>query len=113
MHTHPPVAMHKEAEVVLVHVGVCVELFGVAFVKENGGSDLVQISEAELGKIAAEFPRTGLFGHMKDLLCGFCMEKPQVTYNTWVQGFGDRFVDGYSSEGRQTVDLMMAKVEEH
>jgi hypothetical protein len=113
LHTFTYIAAHKEPEVALTHAGISVELFGTEVVKSFGGGDLLPVSDAELGKIAAEFPRTGLVEHIKGLMCGYCMEKPQVTYNTWVQGFGDRFVEGYGSEGKQIVDLMMNKIEEY
>ena len=111
LHTYTFVAAHKEPEVKITNTGVLVELFGTGIVKVFGVGN-VSISEGELDRIAAEFPRAGLVEHIKDLMCGFCVEKPQVTLNTWVQGFGDRFVDGYSSEGKQVVDLMMNKIDE-
>jgi hypothetical protein len=111
LHTYPIVAAHKEPEVALTNAGISVELFGAELGKQVVGEAIVQVSQDELNKIAVEFPREGLKEHIKELMCGFCREKPEVTYLSWISGFGDRFVEGYSTEGRQAVDLMLEKVQ--
>jgi hypothetical protein len=112
LHTYPSVAAHKEPEVALTNTGISVELLGVEFGKQRARENIVQVSEAEMDRISAEFPRAGLREHIKELMCGYCIEKPEVTYLSWVSQFGNRFVEGYSTEGKQLVDLMMANITE-
>lgn len=111
LHTNPSIAAHKELEVFYMHVGIMIELFGVEFAKQNYGG-LIQIDRAESDQIAAELPRVGLRGCLKETMCGFCREKAAVTCGTWVGDFGDRFVEGYSFEGKQVVDLIMGVLQE-
>ncbi|KAF2683809.1 hypothetical protein K458DRAFT_304722 [Lentithecium fluviatile CBS 122367] len=112
LHTYALVAAHKEPEVSLINLGISVELLGAEFGKQSAGQALVQVSQEELDGISREFPRTGLKGHIKELMCGFCRDKPDVTYWSWVGGFGERYVEGYSSEGKIAVDLLMGGVKE-
>jgi hypothetical protein len=84
-------------------------LFGIEIAKSQVG-DTVRLTQDDLDSIWKEYPREGLRGYLREILCGFCRTKPEVTYGTFVQGFGDRFVEGYSSEGKQVVDLMEALI---
>jgi len=94
--------------VALCNAGVFTELFGIDIAKQRVAN--VHVTQAELDEIAKEYPREGLRGYLREILCGFCREKPDVTYGTWVSGFGERFVEGYSSKGKEIVDLMEAVI---
>lgn len=106
-----PIAPYKEAEVAHCNAGICTELFGIEIAKSQMG-DKVRIMQEEFDGIAKEYPREGLKGYLREILCGFCRDKPEVTYGSFVSGFGDRFVEGYSSKGKQMVDLMEAVITE-
>jgi hypothetical protein len=101
----------KEAEVAHCNAGIVTELFGVEVAKSRLGST-VRITQEELEAIWKEYPREGLRGYLREILCGFCRTKPEVTYGTFVSGYGDSFVEGYSSKGKQMVDLMEALITE-
>jgi hypothetical protein len=55
----------------------------------------------------AEFPREpGMKGYFRDLMVGFCISKPQVTYNNFVGDYGEKYVQNYTREGQRPIDLM-------
>lgn len=93
------------------NAGACTELFGIQIAKSQVG-DSVRVTQEELDGIWKEYPREGLRGYVREVLCGLCRNKPETTYRTFVQGFGDKFVEGYSSEGKQVADLMEAVLTE-
>ncbi|KAF2194450.1 hypothetical protein K469DRAFT_725797 [Zopfia rhizophila CBS 207.26] len=76
-----------ETEVAYVYVGTATELSGVEV--------------EEFDRIAKEFPREGLKGYVREITCGLCRTKPETTYNSFVGGFGERFVERYSLEGEE------------
>jgi hypothetical protein len=56
--------------------------------------------------ILAEFPKqAGLKRYYTDLLVGFCVTKPQVTYDNAQGDFGERYVPGYTRVGKRVIDL--------
>lgn len=112
LHTHPSVSAHKEPEVAISSAAIMVELFGPEFAAQQSGGALPEVSREEMNRIAEEFPRAGLKGYVKEVMCGFCREKPDVTYLSFVGGFGERFVEGYSLQGKHVVDLMMEKLDD-
>lgn len=107
LHTNPQIAAHKEPEVALSSAGIFTELMGIGPSKAYLG-DVVSVKQEEFDAIAKEFPRAGLRDYLKEVMCGFCREKPETTYMNFQAEFGERFVEGYSTEGRKVVDLMMA-----
>ena len=55
----------------------------------------------------AEFPRQpGMKGYFKDLMVGFCISKPQVTYSNFVGDYGEKYAEGYTRERKKAIDLM-------
>jgi hypothetical protein len=45
-------------------------------------------------------------GYFKDLMVGFCISKPQVTYSNCVGDYGEKHVEGYTREGERPIDLL-------
>jgi len=53
----------------------------------------------------AEFPRQpGMKGYFTDLMVGFCISKPQVTYSNFQGDYGERYVEGYTRVGHRQID---------
>ncbi|KAF2715588.1 hypothetical protein K504DRAFT_510956 [Pleomassaria siparia CBS 279.74] len=105
------IAPFKEAEVATCSAAIVTELVGVQVATQLFG-DNVTVTQQEFDTIASEFPREGLKGYIRDMLCGLCREKPASSYNTFVGQYGDRFVEGFSSKGNQMADLFEATVTE-
>lgn len=88
LHTTPSIAFHKEAEVGAVCLGISADFFGY---KLPGG--LISVEEHQ--EIVATFPRMGFHDEVVNILCGFCREKPETTYDNFVAVVGSVFgLDG-------------------
>ncbi|KAF2466355.1 uncharacterized protein BDR25DRAFT_306174 [Lindgomyces ingoldianus] len=111
LHSSPQIAAFKESEVALANAGIFTELLGVDVSKQLMGG-VVGMSQQEFDGIAKEFPREGLRGYLREIMCGLCRTKPETTYLNFVSGFGERFVEGYSLEGKKVVDMMETYVTE-
>ncbi|KAF2266505.1 hypothetical protein CC78DRAFT_513611 [Lojkania enalia] len=108
LHTNPLIAAHKEQEVLLAHAGISTELLGIEVNQKMLGKDLIGITPDEFNGIVKEFPKDGLKGYIIDVMCGLCKRKPETTYMSFVGGFGEKYLEGYSCKGKQVVDLMEA-----
>lgn len=53
-----------------------------------------------------QYPRLGLKEGIKDMMCWLCETKPRTTYDNFVGQYGERFVEGYSLQGKSIVDFM-------
>jgi len=100
LHTTASISVYKEAEVAATTVGIMADFVGPEGVQ--GG----RLSKGEYERVLKEFPRLGMREGVKEIMCHLCRTKPETTYDNFVAGFGDRFVEGYSLEGRRVVDVM-------
>ena len=105
LHSTPDIARFKEIEVSLVSAGIITELVGPEIGKKFFGS-LVTVNQTEWEQIAAEFPRQGLKGYVRDSLTGLCTFKPETTYQNFVGDYGEEFVQDYTRVGHRVVDLL-------
>ncbi|KAL4949251.1 hypothetical protein BDW69DRAFT_174835 [Aspergillus filifer] len=104
LHTTPSIAQHKEVEVALCSLGITGDLMGPGL---PGGL----ITKEEYNSVITELPTLGLKEEVKKLLCGLCIHKPETTYDNFVRDFGEKYVKGYSVEGRLPVDFLMGPIE--
>ena len=126
LHTTPSIASYKEPEVVATSNGISSDFGGP---KGPFGRFL---TEEEYQKIVDELPRLGLKEGVREIMCGLCRDKPETTvsvldcpcfllfrcriwlcgvdfhqqYDNFVGQYGERFVDGYSLAGHQTIDML-------
>jgi len=61
--------------------------------------------------IVAEYPRLGFRDGVVELMCGLCRTKPETTYDNFVGEFGDALVEGYSSKGHRSIEMILATVD--
>ena len=104
LHSSPSIAFHKEAEVALTGYGIFIDVTGNPAFPLPGvpaGVGLEQFSS-----IYADLPSLHLAKYVKGALCALCTQKPETTYDNFVSGYGEKYVEGYSLEGKKTVDLM-------
>ncbi|KAF2199155.1 hypothetical protein GQ43DRAFT_473892 [Delitschia confertaspora ATCC 74209] len=104
LHTTRSINKFKEPEVALTAAGIVTELLGPELAKAQYTVTNVTIEEYEM--IVSEYPNKGLRGYLRDTMCGLCVRKPETTYDNFVSGYGERFVEGYTLEGRKSVDIM-------
>lgn len=99
LHSSPSIASYKEAEVDVTHRGILSDFLGPDM---SSG----QLTWEEWNAVVEEYPRSGFKEGVREIMCGLCRNKPETTYDNFVAGFGERFVDGYSSAGKQVVDMI-------
>jgi hypothetical protein len=95
LHAEAKFALHKEPDVVAIYWGN----------KLDFGEPRMGITEEEHAAVLAEFPR--LENQTERVLKGIswsCQHKPLSTYDTFMQPFGERFVEGYSAVGHRVID---------
>ena len=99
LHTTPSIAQHKEPEVVACHLGIFADFMG---------PDMLPgvLTWEEYESIVKEFPRLKFVLGVRNIMCGLCKTKPETTYDNFVSGYGEKFVDGYSLEGKKAVDML-------
>ncbi|KAL0262075.1 hypothetical protein SLS55_003511 [Diplodia seriata] len=62
---------------------------------------------ADYDAVVRAYPRLGLLGELKDIMCGLCRTKQATTYDNTVGEWGELFVDGYSREGHRTAEMLL------
>jgi len=102
LHTTPGIALHKEVEVRITAAGVLTEFVGPEKLLEGA------VSRPQWDIVLTQYPRLELADEVKEILCGFCRTKPQVTWDNFVGDFGERFVEGYDRAGKTLIDLIEA-----
>ena len=88
LHTTRSIALHKEAEVVLTHSGIAVDVIGAG---------LDQIPKDKVLAILAEFPRLSMKNQFRDGLCNSIRQKPATSYDSFLRDIGARYVEGYTA----------------
>ncbi|KAJ5935762.1 hypothetical protein N7466_005309 [Penicillium verhagenii] len=89
LHTTNSIAMHKQPEVMLAHVGGAGPLTSKIF------NDIVSV-----------FPRENFQDGVRRIMCDLCKIKPQTTYDNFVAEYGEKYVEGYDRTGKKTVDFL-------
>ena len=88
LHTTRSIALHKEPEVAMTHLGVAVDVIGAG---------LDQIPKDEVRAILAEFPRLSFKKQFRDCLCSVVRQKPTTSYDNVLRDIGIRHVRGYTA----------------
>ncbi|KXX82079.1 hypothetical protein MMYC01_201567 [Madurella mycetomatis] len=94
LHGESKIAYFKEPEVEAVARAIALDFSG----PDRG------ITEAEYAAVQAEFPQDDLIENVKSTMIWLCSTKPSSTYDTWMQPYGERLVDGYSAVGHRAID---------
>ncbi len=46
----------------------------------------------------------------REMCCGLCRAKPGTTYDNVVGQYGERYVDGFTLDGKQGIDFLEANM---
>ncbi|KAF2194839.1 hypothetical protein K469DRAFT_725982 [Zopfia rhizophila CBS 207.26] len=106
VHATPGIARYKEPEVAIVSAGTYTELLGPELAKQVYG-DFITVNQTEWEQIANEFPRRGLNSYIRGIFTGFCIFKPNTTYDNLVGDYGEVFLKNYTRVGHGVVDLLI------
>ncbi|KAK4669886.1 uncharacterized protein QC763_206920 [Podospora pseudopauciseta] len=109
LHAEPGLALYKEADVFAIYWGNELE-----FSWERPGGERKGVTAEERERVLQEFPRPTLEeggrGNVFAFVAWYCKYKPESTYNTWMQPFGELLVPGYSAVGHRVIDGSLAAV---
>ncbi|GAP85975.1 putative cyanamide hydratase [Rosellinia necatrix] len=62
------------------------------------------VTQSVYDRIAKQFPQDELISGTNDTFTWLARTKPATTWDTWVQPWGDAFVEGYSAKGHRSFD---------
>lgn len=100
LHSSQSIARYKEAEVALTCAGIAADFIGPEGVE--GG----RLGRGAYERILKEVPRLQMKEGVREIMCHLCITKPETTYDNFVGEFGEKYVEGYSWEGKRVIDLM-------
>ncbi|KAI1266842.1 hypothetical protein F5Y18DRAFT_350186 [Xylariaceae sp. FL1019] len=72
----------------------------------SGAGDGSVIPVDVYNNIAKKYPQDELLSGTNDTWVWICQTKPNVTYDTLLQPFGDAYIPGYSAVGHRTFDIV-------
>ncbi|KIM98204.1 hypothetical protein OIDMADRAFT_167037 [Oidiodendron maius Zn] len=93
--SEPKFSLYKQATVAATVQGVLVDVGEAAY----------GITSTEYDNVEAAFPRLNFISGVNRTLVELCATKPNTTYDSWQQAFGDAFVPGYSAIGYRLFDV--------
>ena len=59
--------------------------------------------------VVKEFPRLGMKENVREIFCRLCRTKPKTTYDNTAGQYGQRYVEGFTLAGTQSIDLIEGK----
>ncbi|KAH8821785.1 hypothetical protein F5884DRAFT_769062 [Xylogone sp. PMI_703] len=98
LHATASIAKHKEPEVAATQAGILADFVGA------DGFPGGLLTWEKISPVVKEFPRDGFVSGVADIMCHFCKTKPDTTYDNFVGEYGDKYVDGYSRQGKLIID---------
>ncbi|TVY84467.1 hypothetical protein LSUE1_G001283 [Lachnellula suecica] len=96
--SEPKFSLYKEATVQTVTYGVLIDL-------SNSSGAEYNISSADYNGVVADFPYLNFLSGVNQTLVELATRKPNSTYDSWQQAFGDAFVPHYSAFGYRFLDI--------
>ncbi|KAJ5778665.1 hypothetical protein N7520_001911 [Penicillium odoratum] len=106
LHTTNSIAMHKQPEVMLAHLGISADFKGPDLFPGGMGP----LTWKTFNDVVAVFPRESFLENVKGIMCDLCKVKPQSTYDNFVAEYGEKYVEGYDRTGKKTIDFLEAGV---
>ncbi|KAH7184641.1 uncharacterized protein B0J16DRAFT_286011 [Fusarium flagelliforme] len=96
LHTERSLSYFKELDVQVVSKGISLDFSGPAF----------DVSAEKYAAVERVYPKFDLKDSVNSSFLWLCATKPQTTYDTWMQPFGERYVEGYDPKGKQRIDII-------
>ncbi|KAI0142936.1 hypothetical protein GGR57DRAFT_371711 [Xylariaceae sp. FL1272] len=98
LHGEPSISQYKEPGVQVAGRGIMMDFTGPAY----------GVSNADYQKVVDEFPNDDLKSGFNETLIWLCVTKPNTTYDSWQQPWGDAYVANYSAIGSRLFDEVQA-----
>lgn len=106
LHSTSSIAFYKEAEVAISHMGILIDVVGVPNPPIPDIPESCAVSREFYNRVYGAFPSLKLATYLKGAMCALCKEKPETTFDNFVAGYGEEYVEGYSLKGKRIVDLL-------
>ncbi|KAI1261980.1 hypothetical protein F5Y18DRAFT_181356 [Xylariaceae sp. FL1019] len=94
LHTQESIYLYKEAVVSVTGSGILSDFDG----------PLLGVTQAEYDAVAKEFPKGQFVGTVNQTFVWLCQTKQSSTYDTFMQPWGEKFVEGYNASGHRIFD---------
>ncbi|KAL9078241.1 MAG: hypothetical protein Q9157_002821 [Trypethelium eluteriae] len=104
LHTTESIAVHKQPEVAAVNMGTFVDVLGPNCVAMLPPNAQYLLTKETLEAVFKELPRTGWREGCIEALCELCRTKPETTYDNFVGAFGEKYLEGYTRDGKTMLD---------
>ncbi|SPJ71102.1 uncharacterized protein FTOL_00830 [Fusarium torulosum] len=96
LHTERSIAYFKEVDVQVVSKGISLDFSGPAY----------DIPEEKYAAVAKTYPKNDLKDQVNQTIIWLCAKKPETTYDTWMEPFGERYLEDYNVTGKQRIDIL-------
>ncbi|KAI3335852.1 hypothetical protein F4824DRAFT_510709 [Ustulina deusta] len=98
LHTQASIYKYKEETVAVTGSGILMDF--------QGPSD--GVTQQEFDSVLAAFPKMQFEEGINQTFVWLCMTKPETTYDTFMQPWGDNYVANYSANGYRIFDVLSA-----
>ncbi|KAI9903715.1 hypothetical protein N3K66_000244 [Trichothecium roseum] len=100
LHTERSIAYYKELEVQVLSKGIQMDFLG----------PMPGIPEEKYAAVGEEFPKDDLKQQFNQSFIWLCGTKPATTYDTWMQPWGENYVEDYEPVGKRRFDLIFGNL---
>ncbi|KAI1813274.1 hypothetical protein GGS20DRAFT_491498 [Poronia punctata] len=98
LHTQESIFRYKQDTVLVTGEGIQMDFRGAS----------AGVTEEEYDAVLRAFPKTRFRETVNETFVWLCESKPETTYDTFMQPWGDNYVKNYSSQGNRAFDLISA-----
>ncbi|KAI0453054.1 hypothetical protein F5B21DRAFT_515604 [Xylaria acuta] len=96
LHTQESIFKYKEDTVAATGTGILMDFTGPS----------AGVTQQDYDAVIAAFPKTQFLQGINDTFIWLCGTKPNTTYDTFMEPFGDNYVANYSSKGHRIFDTL-------
>ncbi|KAI0447643.1 hypothetical protein F4803DRAFT_558716 [Xylaria telfairii] len=96
LHTQASIYTYKQDTVAVTGTGILMDFSGPA----------AGVTQQEYDTVNTAYPKTGFDSGVNETLTWLCQTKPQTTYDTFIQPWGDNYVANYNSTGNRVFDTI-------
>ena len=100
LHTTPSISMYAPPLTFATRMGIKADFMGPNLPSPNTavGGTAPLITPEDFAEVIRAYPRLGFKEEVKEIMCRLCVDKPETTFDTFVEAYGRRFVEGYEEK---------------
>ncbi|KAI1169470.1 hypothetical protein F4777DRAFT_221892 [Nemania sp. FL0916] len=101
LHTQPLIYPYKEDNVAVTGAGILMDFYGPS----------AGVTQQEYDTVLAAYPKIEFAEGINQTFVWLCETKPNTTYDTFMQPWGDNYVANYTSKGNRVFDTILTNSE--